>query len=66
VARVINAVSGGVLVGAWDVPQLDEATVEGYLAVRYELPRQRQAAAKIEQAKAKFRDAILKRGNRLH
>jgi hypothetical protein len=54
-ARKVNAVLGGVLVGPWDIPDMDEATLQIMTSYVDDLPVMQAGRAKVEGLRAKWR-----------
>ncbi len=68
IARRINQVLGP-LIGPWDVPQLDEVTVDLVLGYTGDYSTMQQGFAKIESIKQKIRQShptYKKRAERIH
>lgn len=55
IAQQINRVLGGALVGPWDLPYLDDATLDAFKALNQDLPTMRRGIETIEAAKAAIR-----------
>jgi len=54
-ARRVNAALGGALVGPWDIPDMDQATLEVLLAYVDDLPSMRMGRQKVEAFMANWR-----------
>ncbi len=59
VAQMINRTHGGPVIAEWEVDELDDATVERYVAMATELPSMSEGVAKIEARKAEIRRNFL-------
>lgn len=63
IARTINHHHGGAVIAAWQVGQLDTATLDTYMALTSDLPKRRQATAKIDAKKNEIRAQFAKYRN---
>jgi len=56
-ARKVNAALGGVLVGPWDIPHMDDATLGIMTSYIDDLPAMSAGWSKVQAARAKWRDS---------
>ncbi len=59
VAQMINRLHGGPVIAEWEVDELDEVTIDRYVAMATELPAMSEGISKIEARKAEIRSKFL-------
>ena len=69
IAQKINAVLGGPIVGPWDVPDLDDVSIDILLGLVESLPSMRKGMTTIEEIKNRIRrshPSFGQRATRIH
>lgn len=63
IAQQINRAHGGAVIAAWQVGQLDDATISLYAGLAWKLPQIRAGAQAVEKRLAELRAEFYKRQN---
>lgn len=64
IARAMNVALGGYAVSPWDVPHLDQVTIDTITSVVSDLPALQRGMLKVEQRKAQWRQEYRDRQGR--
>lgn len=59
VAQMINRLHGGAVIAEWEVDELDNVTIDRYVAMATELPAMSEGIARVEARKAEIRRNFL-------